>query len=65
MIDIDRGDSPDAHVASPPSTQRNPSRDGWGCLVFGPSLLSVDTAADAAGSGRDWVRRGRRQLAAG
>ena len=46
MIDIDRGDSPDAHVASPPSTQRNPSRDGWGCLVFGPSLLSVDTAAD-------------------
>ena len=39
MIDIDHGNSSDAHVASPPSTQRNPSRDGWGCLVFGPSLL--------------------------
>ena len=45
MIDIDRGDSPDAPVASPPSTQRNPSRDGWGCLVFGPSLLRLDIAA--------------------
>ena len=45
MIDIDRGDSPDAPVASPPSTQRNPSRDGWGCLVFGPSLLRLDTSA--------------------
>jgi hypothetical protein len=29
----------------PPSTQRNPSRDGWGCLVFGPSLLRADSSA--------------------
>ena len=45
MIDIDHGNSSDAPLASPPSTQRNPSRDGWGCLVFGPSLLRLDTAA--------------------
>ena len=28
----------------PPSTQRNPSRHGWGCLVFGPMLLRLDSS---------------------
>ena len=40
MIDIDHGNSSDAPLASPPSTQRNPSRDGWGCLVFGPMFAA-------------------------
>ena len=46
MIDIDHGSSPDAPVASPPSTQRSPIVMAGGCLVFGPRLLRLDTAAD-------------------
>ena len=46
MIDIDHGSSPDAPVASAPSTQRSPIVMAGGCLVFGPRLLRLDTAAD-------------------
>jgi len=49
MIDIDHGNSPDAHVASPPfDTIETPGHCAWGFLVVCPGRASRTAMAEPA-----------------
>jgi len=53
MIDIDHGSIVRCSCRKSSFDTKKPSRDGWGCLVFGPMLLRFVTTSAAAADSAD------------
>ena len=60
MIDIDRGDSPDAHVASPPFDTKKPQPSWLGLSRFRPNVCCASTPppVPSASAKPAWARFG-------